>query len=111
MRYRASSSRCGFTAATITPYACGCSGENSSEPPPEPCALPNRVSYELDGFTPGQSTIVAELGELFATTDLAFNTDGTAPGCMSEPDDPECLTLLPRMGIDDAASQLLFSVD
>jgi hypothetical protein len=69
------------------------------------------VTYTLADFTPGESIIRAKFGELLATTDLAFNTEETAPGCMSEENDPECAALLPRMGVDDADSQLLFATD
>ena len=30
---------------------------------------------------------------------------------MSEPDDPECLTLLPRLGIDDGKQQKFFATE
>lgn len=99
--------------AGINPFfihlgSAGCPGDNAQAPPAGACSAPNRVTFELSEFSPGSGTIVAELGEVLATTDLAFNTDETGPGCMSELNDPECLTILPRMGVDDAEQQLLF---
>jgi len=91
--------------------AAGCPGGNATAPPTGECVAPNQVRYELDGFYPGESKVVAELAELLAATDLAFNTDGTAPGCMSEVGDPECRTIFERLGIDDAQDQLLFSLE
>jgi uncharacterized repeat protein (TIGR04052 family) len=89
----------------------GCPGDNSQAPPSDTCSAPNRVTYEIPDFSPDQSTIVAELGDVLATSDLGFNTDGTGPGCMSELSDPECSTILPRMGASDAENQLLFHAE
>jgi uncharacterized repeat protein (TIGR04052 family) len=88
-----------------------CPGDNPQAPPSADCDAPNRVTYELAGFTEGETTIVAEVADILATTDLSFNTEGTAPGCMSETTDPECQAVLPRMGVDDANDQLLFYTD
>lgn len=100
----------------IYPYlvhvgAAGCPGDNAQASPTGDCLAPNQVRYDLDGFRFRESKVVADLADLLATTDLAFNTDGTAPGCMSEPDDPECRTIFERLGIDDADDQLLFSLE
>jgi len=91
--------------------AAGCPGTNPQAAPEAPCTFPNTVSYELDGFTGKSSKVVADLADLLAASDLSVNTDGTAPGCMSEPDDPECLTVLPRLGVNDASEQRLFHVE
>ncbi len=100
----------------IFPYlvhvgAAGCPGDNAQAAPTGDCVAPNQAHYDLDGFRFGESKIVADLADLLATTDLAFNTDGTAPGCMSELDDPECRTIFERLGIDDADEQVLFSLE
>ena len=89
----------------------GCPGDNPTAAPDGPCTFPNRVSYELSGFTGSNKKVVADVAGLFADSDLSFNTDGTAPGCMSEPDDPECQTVLPRLGVNDATEQLLFHLE
>ena len=99
----------------LNPYllhvgASGCPGENPQAPPVGDCVSANLARIELLDFSPG-SKIVADLGTLLATVDLSFNTEGTAPGCMSEAGDPECLTLLPRLGIDDADAQQLFAIE
>jgi uncharacterized repeat protein (TIGR04052 family) len=87
--------------------ASGCPGTNSQAPPTAACSAPNLASYELE-FSPGDR-VVADLGKVFAESDLSFNTEGTAPGCMSEDGDPECLTLFPRLGLDGADDQRLFA--
>ena len=89
----------------------GCPGANPEAPPDGPCANPNMVTYTLTGFDPWAQTVVADLGAVLATSDLTKNTPNTAPGCMSEPTDPECLTILPRLGIGDITKQTLFKVE
>ncbi|MCE9573461.1 MAG: metallo-mystery pair system four-Cys motif protein [Deltaproteobacteria bacterium] len=89
----------------------GCPGANPEAPPTGPCANPNTVTYTLTGFDPWEQTVVADLGAVLATSDLTTNTTNTAPGCMSEPDDPECLAILPRLGIGDITKQTLFKVE
>ena len=101
--------------STPAPYflhlgSSGCPGSDATAPPTAPCAFPNRVTYTLDGFHVGQSTVVVDVGAVLANSDLSVNTADTAPGCMSEPADPECALVLPRMGVNTAAPQVLFSV-
>lgn len=88
----------------------GCPGTNPSAPPTADCSFPNRVTYELAGFSPGQSKVVADLGSLLKLSDVSSNTEGTPPGCMSSLDDPECETLFPRLGIDGPGAQQFFRV-
>lgn len=101
---------------SILPYflhlgASGCPGTNPNAPPTGDCASPNRVTYELSGFAPETSVVVADVAQLFAENDLAVNTADTAPGCMSEPDDPECSPLYARLGLDDPSQQVFFHLE
>jgi uncharacterized repeat protein (TIGR04052 family) len=89
----------------------GCPGTNPESPPNGACLYPNRVTYPLDGYSATDGLVIADLAEVFALSNLATNTDGTAPGCMSEPEDPECQTLLPRLGLNDAGEQFFFSAE
>lgn len=92
----------------------GCPGADPMQPPTADCMNPNRPTVELTGFDPTTATIIADVAPVLATTDLAVNTAGTAPGCMSFPGDPECATIFPRLGLAygaaPAADQLLFAV-
>lgn len=88
----------------------GCPGKPTGAPT-GPCAYPNRVRYELSGFDLASKTVVANFGPALANVNLAGNTTGTAPGCMSEPTDPECIAVLPRLGVNDAAPQTVFGVE
>ena len=70
-------------------------GDNPQAPPSADCAQPNLATFELLEFSPTAQRVVADLASLLASSDLSSNTEGTGPGCMPEPNDPECLTLLP----------------
>ena len=56
---------------------------------------------------------------LFDGVDVSQNSPMTAPGCMSGPDDPECIELFPKLGLSldtgacasDCADQQVFRVD
>lgn len=85
-----------------------CAGDNPAAPPLMPCAAPNQVTYELEGELSDGGKIVADIADVLATSDLTKNTPGTGPGCMSEPGDPECVTILSRIGVDVAADQVFF---
>lgn len=81
------------------------------------CDAPNRPSVHLDGFDPGTSVVVFDVAALYEEVDLDANTTGTAPGCMSEPGDPECGPSFAHLGLDfdgtsgDPASQSVFRVE
>jgi uncharacterized repeat protein (TIGR04052 family) len=90
----------------------GCPGTVPTDPPAQPCTNPNRVEISLDGFDPVTGTVVADIGAVLAGSDIAANTEGTSPGCMSAPDDPDCAAILPRLGLPfgavPSAPQVLF---
>ncbi|WP_369856985.1 MbnP family copper-binding protein [Candidatus Thalassolituus haligoni] len=70
-------------------------------------ARPNRPTYTFASLTPGSSTINFDYAALVAGSDLSSNTEGTAIGCMSSADDPECEALFTRMGLDVTTGQCL----
>ncbi len=76
------------------------------------CTRPNRPMVTLTGFDPTQSVVVADLARLVTTTDVNVSTG--APGCMSDATDPECLTIMPTLGIamggGDPPTQTFFRV-
>jgi uncharacterized repeat protein (TIGR04052 family) len=76
----------------------GCPSSGTT-PPGSPCASPNVIDVELTGFVPGTGVVVADVGRVLAEVDITVNTMDTAPGCMSFPGDPECDTVLPRLGL------------
>lgn len=92
----------------------GC-GTTGSTPPTEPCANPNVFEVELAGFDPAVDTVVADVARVLTDVDVTVNTAATAPGCMSFPGDPECDTILPKLGLpygeSPAGTQVLFSTE
>jgi uncharacterized repeat protein (TIGR04052 family) len=64
-----------------------------NQPPAVACTLSNRTKVRLSGFDPSKSTIVADLGVLFAGTDLS-----TDHQCHS--DGAACPPLFTAVGVD-----------
>lgn len=79
----------------------GCDSESPSTAPTEECTFPNTRQYcfDLAALQAGR-TISVDPARLAAETDLGFNTENTAPGCMGFPNDPECVSIMPRHGLD-----------
>jgi uncharacterized repeat protein (TIGR04052 family) len=76
----------------------GCTGDPGSGGV-KACSNPNLAEITLAPFDVDHDSVVADLGALLATTNVAANLGGS-PGCMSELADPECAALFPRLGID-----------
>ena len=76
-------------------------GEGREAAPDAPCAQPNTPQYcfALAAIEAGQAISIDPAG-VAANTDLSRNTEGTAPGCMGFINDPECLDIMPRYGLD-----------
>ncbi len=86
-----------------TPYnlhlgATGCASPAPVVAPDGPCQRPNRPSLELP-IDPAQGRVVLDVAGLFAGIDTRFNTPDTPPGCMSGPDDPECVPVFRNLGL------------
>jgi uncharacterized repeat protein (TIGR04052 family) len=64
------------------------------------CEAPNRVEVELSGFNPERGApVVLDLAALFSGSNLDTNQLGSNPGCMSAPDDADCVPLFQRLGL------------
>lgn len=63
------------------------------------CEQPNLATIELAHFDPEHSAVVLDVGELIGSTDLTFNTPGTAAGCMSALNDSECSQIFASFGL------------
>jgi uncharacterized repeat protein (TIGR04052 family) len=84
------------------------------------CAIPNRMWFTLGGsstpFNPNLHKIVIDVQALLAGNDVTRNTAGTASGCMSALDDPECVPMFSALKItqttglpvNGGAGQLVF---
>jgi uncharacterized repeat protein (TIGR04052 family) len=102
----------------------GCVSGSATESPTSACTYPNLPNVCLTSFDLDTNEIVIDLATLFETTDITQVTANTAPGCMSGNNDPECQTLLPKLGLDfvyndgvnpaqtyTAETQAMFGVD
>lgn len=83
--------------------------------PATTCNNANSMSITLSGFSPDTSVVVADIGHVLADVDVSSNTMNTAAGCMSFPNDPECIPIFPKLGLAygaaAAATQTLFAVE
>ncbi|MBE9182906.1 metallo-mystery pair system four-Cys motif protein [Oculatella sp. LEGE 06141] len=87
----------------------GCESVEGAQSPSS-CSNPNRSTITLTEFDPTQNVIVADLAALVADTNLSVNQPNTAPGCMSEPNDSDCVGIMNALGLafNGAAQQQTF---
>jgi uncharacterized repeat protein (TIGR04052 family) len=74
---------------------CAAAGPTSK---PTGCANPNRVDVRLPGFDLRRDVVVADLRAVLAGSNVDVNTPNTSPGCMSFPNDPDCMGVMQRLG-------------
>lgn len=63
------------------------------------CANPNRVSVVLEDFNPENNVVIADLAELLAQSDLTTNQADTPTGCMSSPEDRDCMPIMQNLSL------------
>lgn len=79
----------------------GCvDSDKSGGEPDGPCSYPNTPEICFDNFDLTTHFIAAEVGRLLRESNVAYNTLQTAVGCMSGNSDPECIDIMPKLGID-----------
>lgn len=66
---------------------------------PSACKNENRMAIRLEGFDPARNTVVIDPAAVVAGADLTVNAPETSPGCMSFPNDPDCMTVMARLGL------------
>lgn len=76
-----------------------CTPRESATSTPDRCEHPNRPTIELPQFDADEDVVVFDLAALLADADVSRNTEGTAGGCMSSQDDPECAPLFASLGL------------
>ena len=67
------------------------------------CANPNRAKVTLEDFNPEKDVVIADLAELLAQSDLSTNQANTANGCMSSPDDADCMPIMQNLSLSSTA--------
>jgi uncharacterized repeat protein (TIGR04052 family) len=76
-----------------------CVSDAATQAPSVDCGRPNVATITLDGFDPSQG-VALDLEQLLTNVDLGSDTPGSAPGCMSTPDDAaECGDIYANLGI------------
>ena len=76
-----------------------CAAAEATNAPAAPCANPNRMAISLPGFDVAANSVVIDPAPVLAGANIATNAPETSPGCMSFPNDPDCNTVLPALGL------------
>lgn len=77
----------------------GCASPSRTTAPEDPCAAPNRVPVRFEAFDPAVNVVVVDPARVLVEADVEVNAPDTSPGCMSFPDDADCLTVMTRLGL------------
>ena len=80
----------------------GCS--NSAQSNLFGCKNSNRARVTLEDFDPDRDVVIADLGELLAQSDLTTNDANTANGCMSSPEDADCMPIMQNLDLAASAT-------
>ena len=72
------------------------------------CSNPNRVNVMLEDFNPEDDVVVADLAGLLAGSDLSTNEANTAMGCMSSPEDSDCLPIMQSLSLGSGDTEQKF---
>lgn len=92
--------------------ATGCVSEARTVAPGAACANPNHVAVRFDSFDPAANTVVFDVAPVLAAANVDMNTPETSPGCMSFPNDNDCVPVLQNLGLpfrDIAAGAQVFA--
>lgn len=63
------------------------------------CSNPNQSDVVLENFDPDNNVVVADLANLLSQTDLTSNQPDTPAGCMSSPEDMDCMAIFNNLGL------------
>lgn len=66
---------------------------------PTACKNENRMTVQFDGFDPAMNTVVIDPAAVVAEADLRANAPESSPGCMSFPNDADCMTVMAKLGL------------
>lgn len=77
----------------------GCESSDKTVAPTAACANPNVMQISLPDFDLASGSVVIDPAPVVAGADLTTNVPDTSAGCMSNPNDPDCNTVLPRLGL------------
>jgi hypothetical protein len=66
------------------------------------CANANRAKVVLEDFNPEDNVVIADLGELLAQSNLTSNQANTPNGCMSSPEDSDCMPIMQNLNLSSS---------
>jgi uncharacterized repeat protein (TIGR04052 family) len=78
------------------------------------CANANRAKVVLEDFNPEDNVVIADLGELLAQSNLTSNQANTPNGCMSSPEDSDCMPIMQNLNLSSSntgSGQYFFFVE
>ncbi len=75
-----------------------CASGGATQPASQ-CVNPNRPRVTFANFDFARDTVIADVKPVLAGANVDMNAAGTSPGCMSFPNDPDCVTVLPALGL------------
>jgi uncharacterized repeat protein (TIGR04052 family) len=67
--------------------------------PPIVCHNPNLVTIDFDEFNATKDIIIVDLAQLLFDTNLDYHAPNSAPGCMSDPNDEDCKSIMAGFGL------------
>lgn len=82
----------------------GCAPGTKTQPPAG-CKAPNRVTVSLPSFDARTDAVIVDVAALLKGANVDSNTPNTAPGCMSEPNDPDCAPVFEALGLGSGPQQ------
>jgi uncharacterized repeat protein (TIGR04052 family) len=92
----------------------GCQAEGDNLQPTR-CLNPNRADIVLSEVDPATDTIAVDLAALVQSNDLSTNVPNTPPGCMSAPEDGDCMGIMHNLGLgfdgEPSSGQTVFRVE
>jgi len=92
----------------------GCEVEGNSMQPSQ-CLNPNRADIVLPEFDPAYHTVMVDLAALVQSNNLEANVPNTPPGCMSAPEDGDCMGIMHNLGLsfngEPSPGQTVFRVE
>jgi uncharacterized repeat protein (TIGR04052 family) len=104
----------GATGFAIHLGSTGCQAEGDNLQPTS-CLNPNRADIVLNEVDPAADTIAVDLAALVQSNDLSTNVPNTPPGCMSAPEDGDCMGIMHNLGIafdgEPSSGQTVFRVE
>lgn len=104
----------GATGFAIHLGSTGCQAEGDNLQPTS-CLNPNRADIVLSEVDPATDTIAVDLAALVQSNDLSANVPNTPPGCMSAPEDGDCMGIMHNLGLgfdgEPSSGQTVFRVE